>query len=106
MFTLMTALVSCSPEALDSATDPGRVTFFCRDDSLDTSQVTPELHVACSGALSDQVLNTVLAGDRILIAGTARLIPVHLSDDVATGRLEIEATDVQLITARADLPRR
>ncbi|SOE05807.1 hypothetical protein SAMN06295924_1154 [Rathayibacter rathayi NCPPB 2980 = VKM Ac-1601] len=29
MLTLMTALVSCTPEALDLATDPGRVAFFC-----------------------------------------------------------------------------
>lgn len=106
MLTIPTALVSCSPEALDRTTDPGRVVFYCRDERPVAGQHAPELHVSCSGALSEHVLRTIVAGDRILVAGTAQLIPVHLSDDVATGRLEIEATDVQRVTPRADLPQR
>jgi hypothetical protein len=104
MLTILTALVSCTPEALDQTTDPGRVVFYCRDERTDAGHRAPELHVSCSGALSERVLRTILAGDRVNIAGTAELIPVHLSDDVATGRLEIEATDVRLVTSRADLP--
>lgn len=102
MLTVLTALVSCTPGALDRTTDPGRVVFYRRDARSDAGQRAPELHVSCSGVLSERVLRTVLAGDRVNIAGTAELISVHLSDDVATGRVEIEATEVQLVTPRAD----
>lgn len=97
MLTLVTAEVSCDPVAMDPETDPDRTVFFCRDTHPARDARAAEVHVRCSGALSKRVLQTVRSGDRVAITGSARFSQTDLGGDVASGSLDIEATDVQLM---------